>query len=152
MRTLEDDEKQITINNFIIRQFFFITQVGLNASKNYSQNICEKCFDSTREFGLFKKQLIDNQEKLKYSEKISVDEEVAAEKSEIKSEQFTGEIDTESLTNDPIDSEIPDEDAVEEHLEPMVVEDECKETVLGSESFGVKLKTRTATKLCPGQQ
>lgn len=64
LKNLKDSEAIIAINQQIQSQFFSITQIELNTLEVYSQNICEKCFKSTRESSIFRSQLIRTQMKL----------------------------------------------------------------------------------------
>lgn len=52
------------ISHYIQKQFFFITQMELSQSTAYSQNICETCFDLSRDLAAFREQLIQIQKRL----------------------------------------------------------------------------------------
>lgn len=82
LKTFQDEEIQMTINNLIRQQFFAITQTELHKSGAYSQKICEKCYSSTNDFALFRADLIQNQ--IRYEKDLKIVDEPASTKKDWK--------------------------------------------------------------------
>lgn len=103
LKQFKEDEKQIVISHYIEKQFFFITQMELSQSAVYSQNICETCFDLSRDLAAFREQLIQIQKSL---------EEAFGDGSNagcdvLEEEVFNGEV---LIKVEPVDATNDDED------------------------------------------
>lgn len=76
------------ISHYIQKQFFVITHMELSQSTAFSQNICETCFDLSRDLAAFREQLIQIQKSLEdaFSNESNVDCDV------IEEDVFNGEV------------------------------------------------------------
>lgn len=161
LKVFEEDEKEIAINQHIRKQFHAITQLELDRSAVYSQNICERCFDAARLSAKFRTQLIDNQRKLEEElhensgdstkshslfDEIKVEEEAVAEQT-INDEFVNAELELKVVDQS--------ETVCEEYLDPDLLEnDEIIVTTHQDTTWEKKQSNENKTgrtKLCPGE-
>lgn len=140
LKNLSDCETQVPLNRQIRKQFYSITQMELNPSEVYSQNICEKCFNSTQNAETFRKQLIENQQKLE----ALLEEELVAQ-DHIKEEPYDLKDEAKSSRN-----ESTDEIVYEEYLDQDSEENQSSELIMSGNTSRVKKKS-VKKKLCSGE-
>lgn len=134
------------INSFITRQFFNITQIELDPSKLITQNICEICFDTTKEFAEFKRKLIHNQQTLSDSMKCEV---VNLETLEISYSENSETPSNIEIEDNEADLEIESILIEEEHLESSTEEVLNCEVVVESNKTA-RRRRKEKKKLCSG--
>lgn len=146
------------INSFINRQFFNITQTELDPSKILAQNICEICFDTTKEFSEFKRQLIHNQQTLSEAikcESVKVEAiEVSYSEAWPEKIEFVDEFSLQTPSNIEVEENVADlvtEGIViqEEHLDSSTEEVFTREVVVEGNKE-VRHRRKEKKKLCSG--
>jgi hypothetical protein len=145
------------INQNIRKKFFCVTQVELDRSVTYSQNICETCFDLLHDFVNFRSELIQNQQKL--LDDLLAEDDVAMLIEEVDSECAFDEAlpSTEQIFESQSDFLVKEEvEQIEIKLLVAELEDD-QMTVADDEAPAVTQEIKPATKagrtkLCPGNQ
>lgn len=112
----------------------------LNPSEVYSLNICEKCYNSTQNAEMFRKQLIENQQKLE----ALLEEDLVAQ-DQIKEEPFEMKDEAKCSPN-----ESTDETVYEEYLDQDFEKAQSSEIIMSENNSDFKKKS-VKKKLCSGE-
>lgn len=153
LKTFEEGEKEIAINQHIRKQFQLITQLELDRCALYSQNICEKCFDAARSSAKFRTQLIENQHKL---EEEAMEKAINIEKQPVVLEEIKKEDEplVDSIEFDQVNiidefKNVVDQDICEEYLDPELESLDQTQSIPNEETKSTRKTGRN--KLCPGK-